>query len=140
MAHPNYTLLNHTADLGIRIYGTDLRNLFENAGMALMHLMLRGVSPLKPSSYKLALAGTDSADLLVRWLGELLFLLEGENLVVTSIQILDMTPLRVEATLDTVPFDPDFHEVLSEIKAVTYHQVEVAYKHGRWEANVIFDI
>jgi len=28
----------------------------------------------------------------------------------------------------------------AEVKAVTYHQVEVKEKDGRWEARVIFDI
>ncbi len=137
---PCYTLLNHTADLGIRICGTDLRNLFENAGMALMHLMLRCDSRIKTSCQKITVTGTDLADLLVRWLGEILYLLEGEHLVVTSLRVLAITSSRLEATLETVPFDPEVHEILSEIKAVTYHQIEVIDRHDRWEASVIFDI
>ncbi|MBW1767749.1 MAG: archease [Deltaproteobacteria bacterium] len=137
---PDYTLLDHTADLGIKIRGTDLKNLFESAGQALIHLMLRGATPGKTSSMKISVPGVDLDDLMVRWLGEILYLFEGEHLVVNSINIHDLTPYRLEATLKTVPFDPQVHEILSEIKAVTYHQIEVANKGDRWEARVIFDI
>jgi len=138
--NPDYTLLDHTADLGIKIRGTDLKNLFENAGQALMHLMLRGKSLRKTSSKKIAVSGEDLADLMVRWLGEIHYLIEGENLVVNSINIHNIIPSRLEATLKTVPFDPNIHEILSEIKAVTYHQIEVTDNGNQWEARVIFDV
>jgi protein archease len=142
MAHVdlNYTLLDHTADLGIRTWGADLKKLFENAGMALMDLLISGESPKRTLPRKISLTGDDLADLMVRWLGEILYLLEGETLVVTSIRIVDVRPARLDAALKTVPYDPEFHEILNEIKAVTYHQIEVAEKANRWEARIILDL
>jgi SHS2 domain-containing protein len=136
----NYSLLDHTADLGIRTWGADLKKLFENAGMALMDLLIRGVSPKRALSKKMSLTGDDLADLMVRWLGEILYLLDCETRVVTSIRIVDIRPSCLEAALKTVPFDPELHEILNEIKAVTYHQIEVSEKGNRWEAQVIFDL
>ena len=137
---PDYSLINHTADLGIKICGTDLKNLFENAGRALMHVMVRGKTLRETHSMKISQSGEDLADLMVRWLGEILYLFEGENLVVTLIHINSICASHLEATLETVPFDPSIHEILNEIKAVTYHQIEVANKGNWWEARVIFDI
>ena len=136
----HYTLLDHTADLGVRIWGADLKTLFKNGGKTLIHLMLRGESPQKELPKKILISGDDLADLMVRWLGELLYLLEGEKLVITSIRIVDVRPTCLEAALKTVPFDPEFHEILTEIKAVTYHQIEVMQKGDRWETQVIFDL
>ena len=136
----NYTLLDHTADLGIRTWGADLKKLFENAGMALMDVLIRGVSPKRALPTKISLTGEDLSDLMVRWLGEILYLLDGETRVVTSIRIVDIRPTGLDADLETVPFDPELHEILNEIKAVTYHQIEVAEKENRWEAQVIFDL
>ena len=136
----NYSLLDHTADLGIRTWGVDLKKLFENAGMALMDLLIHGVSPKRALSKKMSLTGDDLADLMVRWLGEILYLLDCEMRVVTSIRIVDIRPSFLEAVLKAVPFDPAFHEILNEIKAVTYHQIEVAQKANRWEARIIFDL
>jgi SHS2 domain-containing protein len=142
MATPDYTLLDHTADLGIKIRGTDLTDLFENAGRALIHLLLRIKSPGKTTPLKLSISGDDLADLMVRWLGEILYLFEGDNLVVTSIHIDTLSPSTssLEAELETTPYDPLMHEILMEIKAVTYHHIEVVDKGDRWESSVIFDL
>lgn len=136
----NYILLDHTADLGIRIWGTDLKKLFETSGMALMDLLICGESHQRALPKRISLAGVDWADLMVRWLGEILYLLVGEDHVVTSFCNVDVRPYFLEAVLETVPFDPELHEILNEIKAVTYHQIEVAEKGNRWEAQVIFDL
>jgi len=137
---PGYTLLDHTADLGIRVYGTDLKDLFEGAGRALMHLMVKAEIPNKTRSMKISVSGEDLADLMVRWLGEILYLFAGENLVVTSIRMGSISSSHLDATLETVPFEPEIHEILTEIKAVTYHQIEVTEIANGWEAKVIFDV
>lgn len=138
--NPDYTLLDHTADLGIRIRGADLMDLFRNAGCALMHLMIRGVSPERPSPVSISLTAGDLCDLMVRWLGEILYLFDGEGLVVTEIEIRSLTTYGLEAVLETVPLDLDHHEILNEIKAITYHQIEVARKEDHLEARVIMDL
>ncbi len=136
---PDYALLDHTADLGIKVRGVDLKDLFETAAKALMHLMTRGESPGITTEMNITVSGQDLPDLLVRWLGEILYLLEGEDLVVTSVHIDSIFPSRLDATLQVIPFDPAFHRIRHEIKAVTYHQIQVMNKGSIWEAQVIFD-
>jgi SHS2 domain-containing protein len=133
-------LLDHTADLGINVRGENLKDLFETAAKALMHLMIDGESQDKTSDMNITISGQDLPDLLVQWLGEILYLFEGEDLVVTSIHINSLSFSRLNATLRTVPFNPTVHEILSEIKAVTYHQIQVIEKESFWEAQVIFDM
>jgi SHS2 domain-containing protein len=136
---PDYAFLDHTADLGINVRGKDLKDLFETAAKAMIHLMIVGESQAKASDMKITVSGLDLPDLLVRWLGEILYLIEGEYLVVTSIHIDFLSLSRLDAALKTVPFDPTVHEITSEIKAVTYHQIQVKEKGSFWEAQVIFD-
>ncbi|MBW2610481.1 MAG: archease [Deltaproteobacteria bacterium] len=140
MTTPDYTLLDHTADLGIKIKGTDQKDLFKSAGKALMHLLVKINPSEKQTPMKISVSGDDLEDLMVRWLGEILYLFEGENLVVTSIEIESLSPSRLEAGIETAPFNPRIHELLREIKAVTYHQIKVAERDGIWEARVIFDL
>lgn len=140
MTIPDYTLLNHTADLAVRIRGADLTDLFENSGRTLMHLMFGRELPCEGSALEISLKAQDLDDLMVRWLSEILYLLDGEHLVVTAVEIKAITPLRLRASVRTVPYDPEIHEILSEIKAITYHQIEVAQKVGHWEARVIMDV
>jgi SHS2 domain-containing protein len=136
----DYTLLDHTADLRIKVYGTDLKDLFEGAGRALMHLMVKTEIPNKTRFMKISVSGEDLADLMVRWLGEILYLFSGESLVVSSIRIESVSASHLEATLETFPFEPEIHETLREIKAVTYHQIEVTEIANGWEAKVVFDV
>jgi SHS2 domain-containing protein len=138
---PDFSLLDHTADMGILVRATNPKNLFEAAAKSMMYVML-SLSPGHEETHaaKVLIKGNDMPDLMVRWLGEILYLFEGENKVVTETYVNAISPSRLEATLQTIPFDPNLHEILREIKAVTYHQIEVAGKGDRWEAKIIFDL
>jgi SHS2 domain-containing protein len=142
MFETDYVLLDHTADLGIQVFGTDLPDLYERAARALVSLMVAPTvpSPAATSRLEVSVEAQDPADLLVRFLGEILYLFEGERILPTSVTVGFISLTRLEATLETVPFDPKFHDVLHEIKAVTYHQIEVTRRNDRWEARVILDI
>jgi SHS2 domain-containing protein len=136
----DYSLLDHTADLGFEITASDQTALFEKAGLALLHVVIGAVPSGATQSIKVSLSGDDPPDLMVRWLTEILYLLEGERLVVSDIKIDFITLTGINATLKVLPFEPLQHEILREIKAVTYHQIVVAEKNGTWKARVIFDL
>ena len=135
-----FTLLDHTADLGITVTGLDLRDLFERAAHSMMQIMIEERPTGKTSSLQLSVSGEDYGDLMVRWLGEILYLFQGEGKVVTCTEISSITQSHINSTLQTVPFNPKQHEVLAEIKAVTYHRIEVVCENGRWKATIIFDL
>ncbi len=137
---PYFSLLDHTADLGIQVHSPDLENLFEEAARSIIHLMFKAPLIGKTDTIKLKVVAEDLDDLMVRWLGEILYLLHGEGKVVTHIKVDSLSPCFLGATLKTIPFDPNLHEILCEIKAVTYHQISVAQKDDRWEARIIFDL
>ena len=135
-----YQIIDHTADLGIIVKGPDVENLFILAAKAMTDLMVRGDISEKTATRDVLVEGEDFPDLMVRWLGEILYLFDGENLIVKSIEIKSISPMRLQATLTLASFEPKRHEVLREIKAVTYHQIAVDKTEDGWEARVIFDI
>jgi len=136
----DFIVLDHTADLGIIVHGVDIKNLFEQAAHAMMKIMVSSKSAEKSNNLKISLDGEDLAELMVHWLGEILYLFHGEKKVVTRLQIDSISLSNLDATLETVSFNNNLHEVLCEIKAVTFHQIEVAEKDDQWEAKVIFDL
>ncbi|MGD8385591.1 MAG: archease [Desulfobacteraceae bacterium] len=136
----HYEPINHTADLGVRLRGKTLKELFVNAAKALMELLVSFDPSESGQVVPLTVSGDDTIDLLVRWLGEILYLYEGDSLLVTDVVIEDMTPVRVDALLWTLPLNETSHECLTDIKAVTYHQANVITKEDHWEACVIFDV
>ena len=135
-----YQIIDHTADLGIIVKGPDVRHLFINAARAMIDLMVEGDISERIAIRDVLVKGEDFPDLMVRWLGEILYLFEGENLIVNSIEIKSISPIQLKSTLTLTSFDPKRHQVLREIKAVTYHQISVNKVNDGWEATVIFDI
>jgi SHS2 domain-containing protein len=137
---PFYTLIDHTADMGVRIRGETLEELFANAALAMTDLLVsqgghREVMPLPVS-----VTGGDTVDLLVRWMGEVLYLFEGESLIVADVRIDTLACDHMEAQVWVFPFDPDRDEPVYRIKAVTYHQAGVTQSHGQWEAAIVLDV
>ncbi len=135
-----YQIIDHTADLGIIVKGPDVENLFILAAQAMTDLIVKGDISEKTATRDVLVEGEDFPDLMVRWLGEILYLFEGENLIVNSIEIKSISPIQLKSTLTLTSFEPKHHQVLREIKAVTYHQISVNKSDDGWEAKIIFDI
>ena len=135
-----YEIIDHTADLGIVVKGPDTKGLFINAALAMIDLMVKGKISDIITTRDILIEGTDFPDLMVKWLGEILYLFEGEDLIVHSIEIKSISPMQLQATLTLSNFEPGPHQVLREIKAVTYHGISVGKANSGWEARVIFDI
>jgi SHS2 domain-containing protein len=56
----------------------------------------------------------------------------------TQITLLSENNLSAKVFYD--PYDPDCHSIKIEVKAVTYHQIQVTSGPSGWEARVIFDV
>ncbi len=137
---PVYALLNHTADLRIIVYGKDLMDLFENAATVMMRFLLDAGPADKTRAIPISVTAEDLNDLMVRWLSEILYLLMGEHQVVVRSTVNAVNPTHLEAVLHVIPYDPDKHEIETEIKAVTYHQIDVSPRESHWQAKIVFDL
>jgi SHS2 domain-containing protein len=137
-----YELIDHTADLGIKVEGDSLAQLFENAAFALIHLIFGQIPKPgeKTTTASVSIEGEDLSDLMVNWLSEVLYLFEGEKKIVCNIKVSDISENRLRALLTLIDFDREKHAVQCEIKAVTYHQLSVTQENSRWKATVIFDV
>ena len=135
-----YKLIDHTADFGIHVFGTDPVELFANAAFATFD-MLTEIDSLKSlEAATIRVTGDDWPDLMVNWLRELLYFWNGKELLVKKVKILALSENKLSANVELDPFDPDRHEIKIEIKAVTYHQIQVSSGPEGWEARVIFDV
>jgi SHS2 domain-containing protein len=135
-----YETFDHTADVGIRVFGRTVEEVFVNAAYALFDQWTDLRKVRGKISREISIRGADREDLLVRWLGELLFLGESRGVLFKEFTIrrLDSTSLKAVARGEI--FDPSRHRFKTEIKAVTYHQVEIKEVDGKWEGRVIFDV
>jgi SHS2 domain-containing protein len=135
-----YETFDHTADVGIRAFGKTVEEVFVNAAWALFELLTDMDSIQERLTHEIVVEGADREDLLIRWLSELLFLCEGEGYLFREFSISDLTATSLKAVARGEVFDPSRHQFKTEIKAVTYHQVEVVQKGENWVGKVIFDI
>ena len=135
-----YRLIDHTADVGIHVFGADAGELFENAALALFDVLTDPSSLKESRTHSISCQGQDWPDLMVNWLRELLYLWTGKQVLVKSIVIEKLREYHISATIRVDPYDPDRHVIKEEIKAVTYHQIDVQKKSTGWESKIIFDV
>ncbi len=138
---PDFQILNHTADLGMKVRGKDLEELFISAAAALSALLVNWNNNRVAKEVPISVEGEDLIDTFIRWLGEILYLFEGERLIFTSTSRFTLSAeTHLDAIAIAVPFDPTKDEILHDIKAVTYHMAAVNRTNNGWEATVIFDL
>ena len=136
-----FEFFDHTADIGVHIYGRSLTELFENATRAL-HDALGRLHKSENALHKTVDFHADSTeDLLHDWLADLLYEIEVSHVLYDRFEFHELTPLRLTATLLGGPIDFTRSQANEEIKAVTYHQLRVTSQpDGSWRATVIFDV
>ncbi|MGD9277832.1 MAG: archease, partial [Desulfobacterales bacterium] len=77
-----YNLIDHTADFGIHVYGSDSKELFANAAWAVFDIITEIDQLLGLDSCHIEVSGDDWSDLMVNWLREVLYLWNGKELLV----------------------------------------------------------
>jgi len=135
-----FEIFDHTADIGVIVYGENLKALFENAGEAFFRL-ITDVRKVRYRVEKRIEIGGETLDrLMVDWLSELLYLHDVENLLFRGFKVESVGEGGLKAVVKGEPFQQGVHVVKTEVKAVTYHRMEVRQENGRWRVQIIFDL
>ena len=135
-----FEILDHTADIGIIVHGENLKALFENAGEAFFHLITDLRKVRRRTERRINLGGESLDRLMVDWLSELLYLHDVENLLFKGFNVESVGEDGLRAIVKGEPFQEGVHVIKTEVKAVTYHQIEVRQENGRWRVQIIFDL
>lgn len=136
-----YEFFEHTADIGVRVYGGTLAELFHNAAAAMYEALGRFELADRQPDRTLELTAGSLEDLLHDWLGELLFDLEAHHVLYDKIDLTEVKPGHLAACLAGGTIDFARSETNEEIKAVTYHHLQVEQlPDATWRATVIFDV
>lgn len=135
-----YELLDHTGDIGIRVWADDVKGLFEEAARALFDIITDRKKVVIRLNREVAVQGSGREELMVAWLNELLYIHEVESLLFDDFDIAEITPGSLKGVARGEKFQEDRHHIKTAVKAVTYHLLEVKEKDGRWQAQIIIDI
>jgi SHS2 domain-containing protein len=135
-----FELLPHTADTGFRAHGETLEELFIHAAEALISIALDPSHVAAFAPRQLAASGATPEELLIAWLNEVLFLLDGEGFVPARFEAVWFEPGGVCAQLLGERRDDARHPPRIVVKAATFHQLQLREHNGGWEAEVYLDI
>ena len=136
---PPFEVIDHTADIGIIARGSDLPVLFSNAAAGMLSLLIEDHATQPGIAREIKLEAVDRETLLVQWLNELLYIIYTETLVLIKFDI-SIDGNRLVARCDGQNVDLKSHMFKREIKAATYHNLEIAERDGEYSARIIFDI
>ena len=132
-----------TADVGYKAYGDTLDEAFENAALAMAEVMT-DTSKIGPKiEKKIEVESEDECALLYDWLSEFLVLLDVDFLVFSKFKVEIEERIEgffLKGTVWGEEFNPEIHESRAEVKAVTYHLMDVKKENNRYCVQVILDI
>ncbi len=120
-------IFEHTADAGIHVESESLSNAFHELSLALTEVITGGELPDKKTSFKVDLESTDLDSLLVNYISHLIYLFDTENFLVSSATLVIETKSlkKLSGILDGDFYDQNKHGYGVEIKAVSYHMLEI---------------
>ena len=136
-----YEQIEHTADLAARIYAEDLPGLFENAAFAMFDMI--GRQPKNSSGKQncsVDVDGVDHEDLIVNWLNELLYLFEDRHILFNEFLVKELGKGHIKAEVRGVKIPEDGGLIEREIKAATYHDIEIKKTGEGYVVRLVFDV
>jgi SHS2 domain-containing protein len=133
-----YEIVEHTADVGIKASAATLAEAFRETTLGLLEITGTW-APNGGRDLSLSFEGTDAASLLVDWLGEILYLEDAHDSLVSGVEIDRADHKRVVGTLRLTPRG-DVEPEGTAVKAITYHQLAVEERDGAWHITVYVDV
>ncbi len=128
-----------SGDVGLKVWGQDLEELFENAARGMSDLITDVSMVTESEKREVHVLAESNEDLLVQWLNEIVFLFDTYNYVCKHYSI-SIVNNKLKAIISGGTFDPSACESRLLIKAATYHDLSLHRTNTHWEATVIFDI
>ena len=130
-----WSLIDHTGDIGIEVRAASLEALFADAARALFEILAAVPPEPRGTRESLPIPAGDPAEALRDFLAELLYRFSMERKM-----YVEFAPGNGAVEAAWEPYDAARHPLGTELKAVTWHQLEVTRKDEAWFGRVIFDV
>ena len=136
-----YEILDHTADILLKSYGSSLAEAFEHAAVGMFDQIYPTTDVKSIGEFQVDLQNDDIEQLLVDWLSELLYIHETQKIIFAKFKVnLDEKNNKLVSQAYGENIDPEKHVIANEIKAVTYHMLEIGCQDQNYFVKVLFDI
>lgn len=133
-----FRFLEHPADIRFECCGKTAQELFESAAQALYAVALRSHRYAEEISRDILLQADGWEDLLIRWLQELIYLLDTERFVATRFAFKKIHDTGLHVHASGYLCQPCERE--REVKAATYHGLQLARDGDGLRAELVLDL
>jgi SHS2 domain-containing protein len=142
MADGKFEFLEHTADIAVSLQAKDERELFELGAVVLYSILADPIVTVEQAAESIAIEiqAANLEDLFHDWLAEVLFYFQTRKVVFERFCFEMLTANHLKTFAEGKKINTNKTDVKIEIKAVTYHRLEVEKTPEGLTATVIFDI
>jgi len=135
-----YEQIPHTADIAIKAYGKDLKELFFNAAYGMFDIIADLSNLNKSVSIDVNLEAPCREELLVSWLDELLYNFYTKGIIFFEFDIVDLADTRIMAHAHGRLVGENRNRLKTEIKAATYHDLKIEEGEDGYTVQIVFDV
>ena len=132
------------ADVAFEATGKTLVELFESAGLALTNTQVKDLKKIEEKiSKEIEVKAASVEMLLFNFLQELIFLKDAEQLLLKKFEIKILPNKKgweLKAKVYGEKINPEKHELLVDVKAVSLHLFKVEELKDGWRATVVLDV
>jgi SHS2 domain-containing protein len=138
----SYNFIDHTADAAVVVTADTIEELFIASADAFKEVVIESASPKPNESYKLELSSLSIENLLVNFLNELNFRLIYKRKMFSNVNDMKISQNEDIRKLECILLESDIDEsmIKTEIKSVTYHQMDLAKTNEGYKTIIVFDI
>ena len=135
-----FELVDHTADIGVRVWGPTAEEVFEQAALAMFSLVCDPLDVGELEAVDVALEAESMDLLLAAWLNELLSVFEARKLVLSQFDLLELGEHSLRARVSGEPFDTSRHIICGGVKAATLHELSLEQRDDGWRGFVLLEV
>ncbi|MFX0042152.1 MAG: archease [Candidatus Hodarchaeota archaeon] len=145
MRKVGFKFLDHTADVSVESWGSNLEEAFSQTALSLITTITPDLNQISLKlEKKVEIEAEDKEALLFDFLSEFLYLFDVYELVFGDIIVQSIKKsqnrYKLQALLKGEKFDKKKHKIGTEVKAITYSFMSIKENKNKVTINTVFDI
>lgn len=138
-----YRFLDHSTDALVEIRHTDMRGALADAALSTVDIMLDRSTVQNQIMRSFAIRDDAVHRLLYQWLDDIIFVTLADGFAIRDVVVDtfdDSGHITMEARAFGEPLDPIKHKFRVEVKAPTYHEMEISCNHDGIMLRFLLDL
>ena len=138
-----YRYLDHVTDAYVEAYGDSMEEAFSYAAKGTINIMFELKDIFGKSKFEFKVEGHDYSELLFNWIDGIILLIAVDNKVASNFELkiskLD-SKYQLTGYAMTESVDISKHGYKTEIKGITYHEMQILQEDGINKVRFILDL